>query len=86
MSSFLEFLKSDGIKKALFVLAVLAGALQQVLPPTHPAFQVASVVLAALAGLGIVSGGTTGTQPKTVVQVPVVKPSDLSDPEPPKAA
>lgn len=63
----MSFLQSDVFKKVMAALAVVNGALltSGVLPPA--AITICSVLASVFAGLGIVSGGTAGAQPKPTV-------------------
>lgn len=59
-----SFFQSDTVKKVLAALAVVNGALltSGVLPAVG--ITICSILASVFAGLGIVSGGTVGAQPK----------------------
>lgn len=62
----MTFLQSDTFKKIAAAIAVVNGALltSGVLPPIG--VTICSVLASVFAALGIVSGGTTGAQPKAL--------------------
>ncbi len=67
----MSLLASDNVKKILLVLATVNGALfaaaqSGALPPTVAL--ITGILANIFAGLGIVSGGTTNTQPPTVLK------------------
>ena len=66
----MNWFNSDGFKKIAAILAVVNGALltSGVLPPLG--VTICSVLASVFAGLGIVSGGTSGTQPKPLPPAP----------------
>jgi hypothetical protein len=66
----MDFLRSDIAKVIGACLASVAGVLLATYPPPNMIGTVASVVVAVLAGLGLVSGGTKGNQPTNVTTNP----------------